>query len=813
MKIATSWLKFYLSIFLIIPLTLIGEQVAALPLNNELTVTEVIQRANQFYRQGKYQDTIQILEKLITSVPASLEQGIAYNNLAAAYYQIGQSNQAIANWEEAISLFENIDNDEAQKWLMLAIISSSQTYINIGLTSKAIPRLERVVNLINEEVELGKLSAQAQASLGNAYSMYKDYERAIVKYEESLKLNRNPLVLINLSQALIRRAAQLESEALLVKDNPQDPLFRDLKAQALKERARAIETANSALLLSFKPGIRAKISSRVNILVFFKNHLSPRKFQQYTVEVIELLAQLPDSSFKAFKLIELARVLDKQDSLPILSKSASVANNIGDSRTLSVALGEIAKIHEIQREYTLARDFISKGLLAAENALADDNLFRLFWQLARLQTRMGFTDKAIKSYESGLDNLRSRRGFLIAAQNNLLFSLRDEVKPFFREYLDLLLPIAQSEPQRLQKTVEILSLLKLSELQSYFNDVCLEIIVQSLAINKASRLVKSKNKAIVYSLITPDKTYLILGLASEKFKIYSLDISADKLKELIQRHRSQLKDAYSEEYITTSQKLYNLFIRPLEADLLAYSIKHLVFINDSILRNIPLEVWHNGEQYLIEKYAISYQSGLKFKLATQFDERENTLIAGLTSSLIPSEQLIYTDEEVKNVRDLLEEAEILFNGNFTQQNLVKQLSNRRYSIVHLATHGAFRGTAKNSFILTYDRKINLDKFKEILLTTQIPVSLLSLSACETAAGNEFATLGFAGLGVRTGVKNVFATLWSINDGEALPVVREFYRQLAKERVGLAEAKRQAQIQQIRQKTHPVHWGAFVLVSP
>ena len=47
-------------------------------------------------------------------------------------------------------------------------------------------------------------------------------------------------------------------------------------------------------------------------------------------------------------------------------------------------------------------------------------------------------------------------------------------------------------------------------------------------------------------------------------------------------------------------------IRPLETDLSEAAVQTLVFVLDGALRNIPMSVLHDGDQYLIEKgYAVA----------------------------------------------------------------------------------------------------------------------------------------------------------------------------------------------------------------
>jgi CHAT domain-containing protein len=51
--------------------------------------------------------------------------------------------------------------------------------------------------------------------------------------------------------------------------------------------------------------------------------------------------------------------------------------------------------------------------------------------------------------------------------------------------------------------------------------------------------------------------------------------------------------------------------RPAESDLAASEIKTLVFALDGALKNLPMAVLHDGQQYLLEKYSIALTPSLQ----------------------------------------------------------------------------------------------------------------------------------------------------------------------------------------------------------
>ncbi len=91
-----------------------------------------------------------------------------------------------------------------------------------------------------------------------------------------------------------------------------------------------------------------------------------------------------------------------------------------------------------------------------------------------------------------------------------------------------------------------------------------------------------------------------------------------------------------------------------------------------------------------------------------------------------------------------------------------------------------------------------------------------LSACETASGDRYATLGLAGIAVRSGAVSTLATLWRINDDSTAELMKNFYQQLKNNQYNKAEALRQAQLQlwQTADKDWkvPAFWSAYVMIG-
>ena len=161
----------------------------------------------------------------------------------------------------------------------------------------------------------------------------------------------------------------------------------------------------------------------------------------------------------------------------------------------------------------------------------------------------------------------------------------------------------------------------------------------------------------------------------------------------------------------------------------------------------------------------------------------------------------------------------LLNEEFSVGALERELRETQFGIVHIASHGEFSADAGETFLLTHDpdEPLTMDRLAELVGITEFreqPLELLTLSACQTAAGDERAALGLAGVAVKAGARSTLATLWYIDDRASADLVAEFYRHLTDPEVSRAEALRQAQLSLVRDPSyrHPGYWSPFLLIS-
>lgn len=272
-------------------------------------------------------------------------------------------------------------------------------------------------------------------------------------------------------------------------------------------------------------------------------------------------------------------------------------------------------------------------------------------------------------------------------------------------------------------------------------------------------------------------------------------------------------------FLTLSQQVYDWLIEPIEADLATSEIKTLVFVLDSAFLNVPMAVLHDGQQYLIEKYAIALTPGLQLLDPKPLARRSlKTLTAGLTEAREDFPALPFVALELEQIKSEVPTSEILLNESFTSRTLENQVNAEPFRVVHLATHGQFSSDIDKTFILTWDGKIDVSQLNTLLRTRDetrsTPIELLVLSACETATGDKRAALGLAGVAIRAGARSTLASLWQIDDRSTALLIGDFYQELTDTTITKAEALRRAQVKLLQQPeySHPNYWAAYVLVG-
>ena len=201
------------------------------------------------------------------------------------------------------------------------------------------------------------------------------------------------------------------------------------------------------------------------------------------------------------------------------------------------------------------------------------------------------------------------------------------------------------------------------------------------------------------------------------------------------------------------------------------------------------------------------------------DRPPQVLSAGITKQVQTFSPLPYVADEMSAIGRLYAGRKLM-DDRFDAANLQDALARTDYRILHIASHGKFGNSVEDAYILTYREHLDLNRFTRLVERAgQDPanIELLVLSACDTAAGDDQATLGLAGMALRAGIRRVVASLWAADDSASARLIEEFYSQLKRNPgIPVAEALGRAQRTMIESEPflfrHPGFWAPFLLID-
>lgn len=842
------------------------------------TPGQLVQAGVLLYEAGNYGSALEqwrtALETLETEGSWG-QQAIVHENMARAYQQVGQSDLALTAWGEAIRLHRQF-GDTTQ--LNRALTEQAQVYLSLGQHRRAIALLclplsdtgtqpPRLTQLTDCEPSSALVLAQdagdvlgevaALGSLGEAYRLRGNAVEADLVLRRGLALAQSQQVnalrvpLLNSLGNLVARQAQLafrraEGAAQLgipgfVQQFSEQAEAYEAEAQDLLEQALALAPRQSS----------GEFQTRLNLLPIYRrqgNSAAIAATRQRLGDLINGAVANRETTYGAIALARSVQPLGTPfgcgspehlaEAQRWLNQGLALANHLEDRRAASFALGELGHLAECQNRWATALDLTLQAQVAATDRLTSaDSLYLWQWQAGRIHRQQGRTEAAIAAYNQAVETLESIRTEILVADQDVQLDFRDTVEPIYRELIALQLatvaPDLQAAKQADQpssdspKTAAVLEsalvtadALRLAELQNYFGNDC---ILNPVAQARVDLLAQSSRTAVISSVILADRTALIANIPGQPPELIWV-ADNQTLRDTVIAFRLGLERYFNEVYDTTpGLALYDRLIRPLEPALQAAQIDTLVFVHDGFLRSVPMAALYDGQQFLIEKYAIATTPALTLT-APESDRLETfqALVLG-SSQAVTVEGIVFTPlpavpREVEAVVNTLPGSQVYLDEAFSQGQLRQALSTRSYPVLHFATHGQFSPDPANTFIVTgQGEKVTfgqLETFVRSGAQGNEKIDLVVLTACETATGDDRATLGLAGVAIRAGARSAIATLWRVDDPVTAQLTQDFYQYLKDPTLNKAQALQKAQIAALRQggRITPGKWAPFLLVG-
>lgn len=702
--------------------------------------------------------------------------------------------------------------------------------------------------------------ASTHFSLGNTARAIANKERQTdeqtskAEQETKIAFDEYEKVIKNSPSSMLRILAQLSQFSLLIEN---------------RELQKALEL-RSQINLNELPASRRAIYARINLaesLIRYNKivqsiNVKYNKFiQSINVEknseseCSDNSNAVGDSQIFSHLMPNFIQQIDWSDISEILTTSIQQSKKLNDRQAESYSLGKLAELYALVGKNQESYNLTKEALALSQAVNATDISYRWQWKLGQQLKTQEDTKGAIAAYNTALETIKSLRGDLVAVNPDnpdVQFSFRESVEPVYRELVELLISKEVKDDQERQKNLDsarkVIDSLQIAELDNFFQEACLD--AKPVEIDQIDN-----TAAVIYPIILPDRLAVIVSLPKQEVSSNSAKPAASpqqteplryyKYYETLKSHyyetlksRSYKKEPpceienrikYLGDQVGTgtgdysditklSQEVYDLIIRPAETDLKNSQVKTLVFVLDGELRNIPMTVLHDGKQHLIEKYSVALTPGLQLLPAQPLKQGKlQILAAGLSEARHNFPRLPKVKDELKEIQKKVKSSVLLIDEKFTGSNLEQEIKSFPSPVVHIATHGEFSSQAEKTFILAWDKKINVKELDTLLgereKRVNRPIELLVFSACFTARGDKRAALGIAGVAVRAGARSTLATLWKVDDGSTADLMVQFYQELLKGEVTKAEALRRAQISLLeKNRTNPNRWASYILVG-
>jgi len=781
---------------------------------------------------GAITTSLQLLPTKNTSTDHLRILAQALNTQGKLQLAQGQAEQALTTWQKAAETYQQVGDKTG---VARSLINQAQALRVLGFYQRVNSTLEQASQILQDQPD-SAIKAAGLLSFGDALRLVGDLKKSQDVLQQSLTISQqlqSPgaiasafLSLGNTAQTQQQpdEAFKYYQQAIANSTSPTTTLQAELNQLRLLiesekwQEAQALGTKIQPQLSSL-PATRTAIYAQIN----------------FTQSLMKLWNQTSEVGSREAPTLQTAG--------QILATSIQQAKELGDLKAQSYALGYLGQIYEQTQQWSEAQRLTEEALLLAQSSNAPDIAYLWQWQLGRLlkvqagegKANSATYTSAIAAYKEAINTLNSLRNDLVATNLDLQFSFRESVEPVYRQLVGLLLQPPLTPPvappftksltpplskgglggvsqENLQQAREVIESLQLAELDNFFREACLNARPEQI-----DRV--DPKAAVIYPIILPDRLEVILSLPNQPLRHYATSIPQSELKSVLGKMRRALRrTAFDKERLPLAQQVYDWLIRPAESDLAASEIKTLVFALDGELKNLPMAVLHDGQQYLLEKYSIALTPSLQLLEPRPLTrEHIKLLLGGLSEARLGFSRLPGVESEVKQIGSKIT-AQVLLNQQFTSAALQDQINAAPFSVVHLATHGQFSSNAENTFILAWDKPINVNELSGLLQARakneRQPIELLVLSACQTATGDNRAALGLAGVAVRSGARSTLATLWSVDDQSTSSFMVEFYQALLQSNLTKAQALRHAQLALLKQPQfrHPYYWAPFVLLG-
>jgi CHAT domain-containing protein len=319
--------------------------------------------------------------------------------------------------------------------------------------------------------------------------------------------------------------------------------------------------------------------------------------------------------------------------------------------------------------------------------------------------------------------------------------------------------------------------------------------------------------ALVEYFVTADELIIFVATQRELHAVRK-GVKESELRSLLERFRFHLAkfdrktvmaaDIVQQATRSNLARLADHLLAPIAGQLRA---SRLVVVPHGLLHHLPFHALPWGDGWVADRFEVVYAPSAA---VYGYCRNKQTSGKGEASVLgLPDRAAPLIESEARQVAAALGSRRLHLGEAATLDRLREEARTAR--ILHLATHGMFRGEQPMfSSIRLADTWVNLYD----LYSLELGAELVVLSTCESGVadvtdGDEI--LGLTRGFLFAGARMLMASQWRVNDRSTAELMTRFYRHL-REGVGAGAALKRAMAEIRATRPHPYFWAPFFLTG-
>jgi CHAT domain-containing protein len=747
--------------------------------SNQLEYTNAV----QYYTKARtiYEEVLPESHQFITAI---------YSDLGDMYNQFGKYDESVKYGGRAIELMEKYQPKEGNREFGFANMYHSNTLLSLGRFDEAKKHIDLGIEIL-KTIDEQYLLSNAYTLSGKVHHAMNLNEKAEADFKQAIALYKDT------TNRTIYRGYSLGTYGEFKFDRKQYQEALSLLDRSLHQFS--IENNNGKLkqLNDFQSVdlVASVLPVRGDVLLALYDTTGEEKYLHAALSNYKFVTALYERIIKENKN-ERSKLLQIPKIASNYEKAVECALLLAD-KTKDTSYKQLAFSFAEQSKAIILWQYIHESEARQFGKIPE----AITLEERRLKEKLSF-------HEKKMDNFNSDGGF--ERNDSTGIALKEEYFKLRSTYDSLVKGLEQKYPEYYS-------------LKYRHGETDVALLTKDLKPGKA-----------ILEYLAGDENVFAFLITVHGLEVFTFKNDGDVTK-LTQDLRDGLVSKDITAYTQHASNFFGKFFQPIHESLQKQKVTDVIVIPDGVISYVPFEALLRKNEkapdvdvysYLIHDYTFHYQyaAGLISTYANIAKQNSSgDLIAfaptfGSTASADNLSSLDFSVEEVENVNELLG-GDRFVGDEATEAAFKKNVED--YSIIHLATHAVLDDQDADRSRLhfspadsTEDGRLHAYE----LFNMNIPASLVTLSACNTGAGQLHKGEGVMSLSrafAYAGCPSILTSLWQAQDRSTATLMHYFYENLS-EGMNKSEALKLAKIRYLKEsdkvKSLPFFWAGFVLVG-